>query len=187
MAFSRRAVQVEKLNRSKELTIDHQYLIGVFNQHYRSIYRFIYRHLGDQETSKELASETFKRLVHTCKKKKLVQAQALPWLYRTAHNLLIDHYRKQNHRNHLPLREDLAEKSMLPPDIVDKKISETYIRKALKHLTAEQRTIIVLKYLEGKSNQEIADILGKSVGAVKSMQHRALNALRRMLAEVMEG
>ena len=187
MAFSRRAVQVEKLSRSNEQAIDNQDLIGVFNQHFRSIYRFIYRHLGDQDTSKELTSEAFKRLVHTCRKKKIVKEQALPWLYRTAHNLLIDHYRKQNHRNHLPLREDLAEKSMLPPEIVDKKISETYIRKALKNLTAEQRTIIVLKYLEGKSNQEIADILGKSIGAVKSMQHRALNALRRMLSEVMEG
>lgn len=187
MAFSRRAVPVEKLSRSKEQTVDNQHLIGVFNQHYQSIYRFIYRHLGDQETSKELASEAFKRLVKTCKKKKILKAQALPWLYRTANNLLIDHYRRQNHRNHLPLREDLAEKSMLPPEIVDQKISETYIRKALKRLTAEQRTIIILKYLEGKSNQEIADILGKSVGAVKSMQHRALNALRRMLSEVMEG
>ncbi|MEJ2513371.1 MAG: RNA polymerase sigma factor, partial [Anaerolineales bacterium] len=110
-----------------------------------------------------------------------------PWLYRTAQNLLIDHYRKQNHRNHLPLNEEVAEKSMLPPEIVDQKISETYIRKALKTLTPEQRTVIVLKYLEGKSNQEVAEIMHKSVGAIKSLQNRALNALRRMLSEVMEG
>jgi len=167
--------------------VDDQYLVGAFNQYYLSIYRYIYRHLADKETSKELASEVFKRLVNTCKKKSLHEAQVSPWLYRTAHNLLIDHYRKQNHRNHLPLDEEVPGSSKLPPEIVDQRISETYIRRALNSLTPEQRTVIVLKYLEDKSNQEISEIMDKSVGAIKSLQHRALNALRRMLIEVMEG
>lgn len=187
MVFSKRAVRIADLSNTTEQAIDNQDLIGIFDQFYQPVYRFIFRHLGDQETSKELSSEVFKRLVVTCQKKNMVKAQVSPWLYRTAQNLLIDHYRKQNHRNHLPLNEEVAEKSMLPPEIVDQKISETYIRKALKTLTPEQRTVIVLKYLEGKSNQEVAEIMHKSVGAIKSLQNRALNALRRMLSEVMEG
>jgi len=175
LVFSKRAVRIADLSNTTEQAIDNQDLIGIFDQFYQPVYRFIFRHLGDQETSKELSSEVFKRLVVTCQKKNMVKAQVSPWLYRTAQNLLID------------LNEEVAEKSMLPPEIVDQKISETYIRKALKTLTPEQRTVIVLKYLEGKSNQEVAEIMHKSVGAIKSLQNRALNALRRMLSEVMEG
>lgn len=187
MAFSKRAIGIAELNCSNEQTVDNQCLIGIFDQYYQPIYRFIYRHLGDRETSKELTSEVFKRLVITCQKKNIYKAQVSPWLYRTAHNLLIDHYRKQSHRNHLPLDEEMAEKSKLTPEIVDQRISETNIRKALKTLTPDQKTVIVLKFLEGKSNQEVSEIMNKSVGAIKSLQNRALNALRRMLSEGMEG
>ena len=187
MAFTKRVAQVNEISGAPKTITDNRALVSIFDQYYRPIYRFVYRHLGDQETSKELASEVFKRLVVTCKKKPLYTAQISAWLYRTANNLLIDHYRKQTHRNHLALNEEVEEKSMKPPEIVDKLISETYVRQALKSLTNEQRTVIVLKYLEGKSNQEVAEIMNKSVGAVKSIQHRAINALRRILAEMMEG
>ena len=96
-------IHIENLSRITEETVDDQYLVGAFDQYYLSIYRFIYRHLVDKETSKELTSEVFQRLVKTSKKKKMNKSQVSPWLYRTAHNLLVDHYRKQSHRNHLPL------------------------------------------------------------------------------------
>lgn len=187
MAFSKRAIQIDNLSIPAEQTVDDQYLVVVFNQYYISIYRFVYRHIGDKETSKELASEVFKRLVKNTQRKKMYRAQISPWLYRTAHNLLIDYYRKQRHRNHLSLEEEIAGNSKLPPEIVDQRISETYVRNALASLTPEQRTVIVLKYLEGKSNHEVSEIMNKSVGAIKSLQHRALSALRRLLSEVMEG
>lgn len=187
MAFSKRAIQIENFCRDEDQVIEHHHLITIFDQSYKPIYRYIFRHLGDRETSKELTSEVFKRLVMTCQKRPIVKPQVSPWLYRTANNLLIDHYRKSNHRNHLPLAEETVGDSMLPPEIVDKKISADYVRKALTLLTEEQRTVIILKYLEGKSNREIAEVLEKSVGAVKAMQHRALNSLRRMLSEVIEG
>ena len=123
----------------------------------------------------------------TSQTKKLYKAQISPWLYRTAHNLLIDYYRKQTHRNHLPLNDEIDGNSKLPPEIGDQKISEAYVRSALFSLTPEQRTVIVLKYLEGKSNHEVSEIMNKSVGAIKSLQHRALSALRRLLSDVMEG
>lgn len=187
MAFSRRVIHIENLSRITEETVDDQYLVGAFDQYYLSIYRFIYRHLVDKETSKELTSEVFQRLVKTSKKKKMNKSQVSPWLYRTAHNLLVDHYRKQSHRNHLPLDEKIAGKTKLPPEIVDQKISKAYVVEALESLTPEQRTVIILKYFEGKSNQEVSEIMNKSMGAIKSLQHRALGSLRRMLTEVMEG
>lgn len=187
MTFSKRAVRIANISQDEEQVIDNHHLIRIFDQNYKPIYRFIFRHLGDRETSKELTSEVFKRLVMSCNRRAIYVPQVSPWLYRTANNLLIDHYRKANHRNHLPLKEEVAENTMLPPEIVDKKISAEHVRTALRFLTEEQRTVITLKYLEGKSNREVAEILEKSVGAVKAMQHRALNALRRILSEVLEG
>ena len=62
-------------------------------------------------------------------------------------------------------------------------MERTRIRRALARLTPEQEQVIVLKFLEGLSNEEIAQILGKDVGAVKSLQHRGLAALRGLLSQ----
>jgi RNA polymerase sigma-70 factor (ECF subfamily) len=61
------------------------------------------------------------------------------------------------------------------------------VRAALAHLTPDQRQVVLLKYLEGLENEEIAAALGKPLGAVKSLQHRALAALRRILVRAEEG
>lgn len=72
---------------------------------------------------------------------------------------------------------------MKTPEIVENRLSAIEVREALQALTPEQRQVILLKYLEGMTNHEVAELMGKSVGAVKSLQHRALNALHKILTE----
>lgn len=103
------------------------------------------------------------------------------WLYQTAHHLVIDYYRRQKHRNHLALSDDLIDASDDPVRSAEGHLSAKRVRAALHCLTLEQQQVIVLKYLEGLSNAEVSDITGKPVGAVKSLQHRALVALRSEL------
>jgi RNA polymerase sigma-70 factor (ECF subfamily) len=104
-----------------------------------------------------------------------------PWLYCVARNLVIDHYRRQQYRNHLNLNEELIESSFDTAKVAEMRISTEKLRMALQKLTPDQRQVILLKFIEGFSNQEVAETLSKPVGAVKSLQHRALVALRHLL------
>ena len=76
-----------------------------------------------------------------------------------------------------------AEDDENPANQAETVFEQREIREYLWKLTEDQRQVIVLKYLEGLNNKEVADILEKPVGAVKSLQHRALNSLRRMFAK----
>jgi RNA polymerase sigma-70 factor (ECF subfamily) len=107
-------------------------------------------------------------------------------LYRTAANCVVDHYRRQQHRQHLTLKEELVDAHNDPETMAENHISAETVRAALHHLTPDQQQVIILKFLEELSNQEAADILDKPVGAVKSLQHRALAALQRRLNAVQE-
>jgi len=156
-------------------------LAEVYDTYYLPIYRFIFRQVGDVEVSRELSSEVFHRMVKVCKDDAEFIQRLRPWLYCTARNLVFDHYRRQQHRNHLPLNEELVESASSTAEAAELRISADQMREALQRLTPDQRQVILLKFMEGLSNQEVAEALSKPVGAVKSLQHRALTSLRHLL------
>lgn len=156
-------------------------LAEIYDLHHPSIYRFIYRQIGDVDISRELASEVFCRMLQALKKDAEMIQHLVPWLFCTARNLVIDHFRRQQFRNHLPFREELVESPNNTAEAAAFRVSARQMRDALQELTPDQRQVILLKFLEGLSNQEVADALLKPVGAIKSLQHRALCALRDLL------
>lgn len=164
-----------------EFTGEQSGLAAVYDCYHLLIYRYIYRQIGDVETARDLAAETFRHLLTAVKQGHGPRDNLKAWLYQTAHHLVIDFYRRQKHRNHLPLAEELIDMRDDPVGLAENHLSAEQIRAALHQLTFEQQQVIVLKYLEGLSNAEVADIIGKPIGAVKSLQHRALVALRSEL------
>lgn len=160
---------------------DRATLTAAYDQYHLPIYGYIYRQVGDIETARDLAAETFRHLLTAVKQGHGPRDNLKAWLYQTAHHLVIDYYRRQKHRNHLSLDEDLIATGDDPVISVEGHLSAEQVRAALHCLTPEQQQVIVLKYLEGLSNAEVAEITGKPVGAVKSLQHRALVALRTEL------
>jgi RNA polymerase sigma-70 factor (ECF subfamily) len=157
-------------------------LAAIYDEYYQAIYRYVYRQVGDVETARDLTAEVFHRLLRTVQSGGSPDRHPKAWLYRTAHNIVVDHYRRQQHRRHLPLDEELINANDDPVGTAERRLSGAQVRAALRRLTADQQQVIVLKFLEGLSNQEVAAVLGKPVGAVKSLQHRALAALQRHLA-----
>ncbi|MFZ1396192.1 MAG: sigma-70 family RNA polymerase sigma factor, partial [Candidatus Promineifilaceae bacterium] len=103
-------------------------------------------------------------------------------LYRTAHNLVIDHYRRQAHRNHLPLPEILPSGGDSPGQLAEQHLLGEQVITALQTLTPEQQQVLTLKFLEGFSNAEVADLMHKPIGAIKALQHRGLARLQNILA-----
>jgi RNA polymerase sigma-70 factor (ECF subfamily) len=156
-------------------------LAAIYDEYHSPIYRYIYRQVGDVESARDLTAEVFHRLLRSLQDRGGPDRNLSGWLYRTAHNMVVDFYRRQQHRRHLPLDETLVDCDDDPVETVERRLSAAQVRAALQHLTPDQRQVIVLKFLEGLSNQEVAKVLDKPVGAVKSLQHRALATLQRQL------
>lgn len=171
----------DRLRRASAL--DRGALAAIYDEYYEPMYRYIYRQVSDVETARDLTAELFRRYLQAIQQGQGPDQALRAWLYRTAHNLVIDHYRRQQHRQHLPLPEEVVNTDDDPVSLAEEQILAEQVRAALQQLTADQRQVIVLKFLEGLSNQETASVLKKPVGAVKSLQHRALTALQHYLVK----
>ncbi len=173
-----------RLRRARAL--DRGALAAIYDEYHQPVYRYIYRQVSDVETARDLTAEVFRRLLQAIQQGKGPDQNLRAWLYRSAHNVVVDHYRRQQHRQHLPLEEQLVNSNDDPVALAEKQLLAEQVTAALWQLTPDQRQVITLKYLEGLSNEETAIVVKKPVGAVKSLQHRALAALQRQLVKAKE-
>ena len=148
-----------------------------------ALFRYGCRLLGDTHASEDLVSETFYRLLVALRSGGGPQRYLRAYLFRVAHNLAMDRHRKDRFT---ALDLDLSDLQLAAPDDPSLQAEESLLqsraRSALWQLTSDQRQVILLKYYEGLDNDEVAAALNKPVGAVKALQHRAVNALRRILS-----
>jgi RNA polymerase sigma-70 factor (ECF subfamily) len=151
------------------------------------LYRYAYRLLGNPADAEDIVAETFHRLLLALRHGNGPRQHLSAYLYRIAHNLITDRYRRHPLLD-MPFDEALELSDALEANEDDSpeisapiRIAQERARATLWQLTPDQRLVILLKYFEGQSNEEVAAALGKPIGAVKSLQHRALGALRRML------
>jgi RNA polymerase sigma-70 factor (ECF subfamily) len=165
--------------------LDQNALTWVYQNYHSAIYRYIYHHLGEAQTAEDLTSDVFRRLLQALRNGGGPTRQLSAWLYRVAHNLIVDHVRRCKHRDHEPLDgalgDSLTDSTEGPEHLVARSIAMEHVRGAMRELTEEQRQVVILKFLEGMSNAEVAAITGKTVGAVKALQHRGLEMLRDQL------
>ena len=168
------------LNRARKL--ENQALAEVYDRFSPGLYRYAFRLLGDAGLAEECVAEAFSRFLRALHRGGGPHQHLQAYLYRVAHNWVTDAYRRQPL---LPLPEGAGAhdpSSPSPAETVDRRLECERVRAALSRLTPKQRQVIVLKFLQGWENHEVALALNKPVGAVKSLQHRALAALRRALS-----
>lgn len=163
------------------MTIDATKLAQIYDEFHPAIYRYIYRQVSDVESARDLSAEVFHKLLQDAAKEKPPIQNMKAWLYRTAHNIVVDHYRRSSYRQHLPLNEQMLAGDANPVTTAETHIAAAAVRQAMSSLTPDQQQVISLKFLAGLSNEEVAAVMHKPVGAVKSLQHRALAALQRTL------
>lgn len=156
-------------------------LAAIYDAFHQPLYRYIYRQVDGPETARDLTADLFRRFLQALQNGTGPEQQLSAWLYRVAHNIIIDHYRRQQHRDHVPLYEEVVSADDDPVHLAEAHIATDQLYRALQQLTPDQQQIIALKFFAGLSNQEIAAIVAKPVGAVKALQHRAIAALRRQL------
>ncbi len=161
---------------------DEQALVEIYDRYSPGIYRYASRLLGDPDLAEDCVAETFSRFLIAINQGKGPGKYLQAYLYRVAHNWITDQYRRGPPPSVSLEPEFHSNPGPGPDEALAVATEQQAVRLALSKLTADQRQVVTLKYLEGWRNQEIAQALEKPVGAVKALQYRALNALRRHLA-----
>jgi len=156
---------------------------ALYDRHYDAVYRYCYYHVGDTALAQDVASEVFVRMVENLDTFDVRGRPLLAWLYAIARNLVADTFRQRSQVAQLPLDKVLAASEDIPVHQVERRLVADRLAAALAHLTEEQRQVILFKFVLDHGNAEVARLMGKSEGAIKSLQHRALAALRRALEE----
>jgi RNA polymerase sigma-70 factor (ECF subfamily) len=147
-----------------------------------AIYAYIYRRVGERQLAEDLTADVFVRALDALHRGRFAAVSLQAWLYRLAHNRVVDHYRRAGRAPAAPLDETLPAPDDVPED-ARRRHDQAWIRAALQRLTPDQQQIIALRFGEGLSAGAIAAALGKSEEAIRALQHRALAALRRLRSE----
>jgi RNA polymerase sigma-70 factor (ECF subfamily) len=159
----------------------------IYDRHQPAIYRYISFRVGGTAAAEDLTSEVFVRVVGRIDRFKYRGRPLLAWLYTIARNLVTDHHRRVGRHTVTPLDEARPAPGEGPEARAERHLAELGVVRALGALTEEQRQVILLKFVEGMDSAEMAGLLGKTVGSVKALQHRALAALRRAMDAEEEG
>ena len=155
----------------------------LYDRYQPAIYRYIYYRVNDVDTAEDLTAEVFVRLVEKIDRFTYKGRPLLAWLYTIARNLITDHLRRSGRDLPLSLEEQLVGTIVDPAETVERRLRQGRLVAAIDSLTEDQRQVILLKFVEGLNNNTVAQVMGKTVGAVKALQHRALASLRRTLEQ----
>ena len=145
---------------------------------YPKVFRYVFYRVRTRQDAEDITSEVFVRVVRSLSKQR---GSFQAWIFRIASNLVIDYYRRTAREKKALLRQ--GEKVSLedPERDAQETLTRENLMRALGELTEEQQEVVSLKFLEGYDNTEIAEMMGKTVGAVKALQFRALAALRKII------
>ena len=162
---------------------DREALEELYLIHFDRIYSYLHMSVGNRHDAEDLTTQTFLRMLESIKRFKFGTAPFSAWLFRIAHNLAMDHFRANRRwqpEENVPEPRDSEEPSAETGAL--QRIGEQSLLAMIEDLSHEQQQVLTLKFVFNFANGEVATILGKTEGAVKSLQHRALASLQKQLA-----
>jgi RNA polymerase sigma-70 factor (ECF subfamily) len=157
----------------------------LYERYARKVYNYVYYRVGNHHDAEDLTARVFHRaLVHI----QTYVERGLPfqaWLYRIAHNLVANWHRDRNRRKVISLDEYVAARlrAEAPESVTEAKDEQERLMDAIRKLPEERQQLLILKFVDRLSNQEIGEIMERSEGAIKSLYHRTLLSLRELLTE----
>jgi RNA polymerase sigma-70 factor, ECF subfamily len=167
------------LNRARAL--EPEALEQIHDMYYVPIFRYISFRVNEHETAEDLTSEVFTRLLSALQDKTAPQKTIKGWLYSVASRVVKDFYRKKYRRKQIALEESVPSLADGPAKEVESMLTNENLRLAITELTEDQQEIIALRFGYEMSIRDVAQTTGKSEGAVKMLQARAVAALSRTM------
>lgn len=167
---------------------DENALTILINRHQSKIFGFIYSKISDRDISNDIFQDTFIKVIRTLKSKSYnEEGKFLPWVMRIAHNLIIDHYRKNKK---MPMFRETEEFSIFSimsddsPTIENKIIREQVeidLKKLIEELPADQKEVLVMRMYQDMSFKEISEITGVSINTALGRMRYALMNIRKVI------
>jgi len=174
--------QRELIRRAKEC--DPTAFARIYEHYYQDIYNFVYHRVPSAHLAEDLTSETFLKALESIDSYSFGRIPLHAWLFRIARTTVALYYRDHSRPTDVSLEEELLSTEGDPSDVFEKGLSQQRLAQALGDLTEEQQEVIILRFVEGLSIPEVGQVLGKPKGAIKSLQHRALSSLNRVLGDL---
>jgi RNA polymerase sigma-70 factor, ECF subfamily len=162
---------------------DQEAFAELYERYFDKIYRYIALKIGDRFEAEDMAQQVFLNALKSISSFKWQDVPFSSWLYRIAHNQIVDHLRRKTRRPTSELEEailpDDPEES--PQQKLETTLSLEEVARATSRLTTAQREVITLRFTSELPIADVARIMGRSEGAVKALQHSAILALRRIM------
>lgn len=166
--------------------LDAAALAEIHDTTYPLIFRYIAFRVGSREVAEDLTSEVFARLLGALNERRAPERTLTGWLYGVASHVVGDHLRQRYRHETMPLAESLASREPDPVEQVETLLAHEALREAIGELTEDQQDVIALRFGYGMPIAEVARTMGKTEGAVKQLQARAVARLSRRLAPGVE-
>jgi RNA polymerase sigma-70 factor (ECF subfamily) len=152
--------------------------------HFDRIYSYLHVSVGNRHDAEDLTTQTFLKMLEKIGSFKWQSAPFSAWLFRIAHNLAMDHFRAgRRWQPEEEVPEPPGEEEPSAELTAMQTIGRESMLKLIDHLSPEQQQVLTLKFVFNLPNAEVAAILDKTEGAIKSLQHRALVSLQKQIAQ----
>lgn len=161
---------------------DPRALHTLYERYAAQLFRYCWFRSGDVDATQDILQDVFVQVWHGLRSFDYRGEAALTaWLYRIASNVVITHVRKRNRRPSVSLESNADWPQLHSNDMAGTVCDRLELRQAVMRLSPDQQQVIALRYFGGLSNSEVAQVLGRTEGAIKSLHHRALLRLHQCL------
>ena len=157
-------------------------LSGLYEEYFDKIARYAYLRIGDWTEAEDIAGDVFLKALESLKSYEDRGIPIQAWLFRIAHNLVIDHFRNKQKQKTVPIDDMEIEGGTNPAVLAERNVDLERLIKAMEQLTHEQKEVLGLRFFGSLSSRETGQILNKSDGAVREMQRAAIEKLRNFLS-----
>jgi RNA polymerase sigma-70 factor (ECF subfamily) len=160
---------------------DQAALTQLYEENFDRIYRYVVLKIGDRTEAEDMTQQVFLNALKSISSYKWKGMPFSAWLFRIAHNQVVDYFRKKSRRPTVPLDESMAMGGIDPQKVVERKVEIEQMAQATQKLTKAQQEVISLRFAGDLPIAEVAKVMGKSEGAIKALQHSAIVALRKVM------
>jgi RNA polymerase sigma-70 factor (ECF subfamily) len=170
---------VDRAQQGDRDALEELYLI-----HFDRIYGYLHMSVGNRHDAEDLTTQTFLKMLESIGRFRWQSAPFSAWLFRIAHNLAMDHFRaRKRWQPEEEVPEPAGSEEPSAEMLAMQSIGRQSMMEMIDTLSPEQQRVLTLKFVFNFANGDVATILGKTEGAIKSLQHRALASLQRQITQ----
>ena len=161
---------------------DQEAFAQLYEGYFDKIYRYAVLRIGNETEAEDMTQQVFLNALQSISSFRWKGVPFSAWLFRIAHNQVVDYLRKKTRQSTESLDESLVISKSDPQLVVEQRLDTEQLILATKRLTKAQQEVIALRFVSELSTAQVAKVMGKSEGAVKALQHSAIVALRKALS-----